>query len=324
MMPRQNFNRLIFFFLFISLLGGLISCTFLNDEKKNLFEEPAENTGFLYNLEHPDTVFQLPDRLKEISGISYFKKNKIACVQDEEAILYIFDTQRGEVISEFEFGKDGDYEDIAIVKNNAYILRSDGTLFKIKNFETNPKKAKKINTALRQKNNTEGLCYDTYTNALLIACKNSPSIEKEKPFNGFKAIYRFDLKIKTLIEEPAYLLDFSKIDSAKDTGSVAEFFTNTAVKLKLSDGSRFYPSAIAIHPFDTEKIYLISSIGKLLLVMDRQGTITDVIKLDSRIFNQPEGICFSENGDLFISNEAENGGGNILKFKPCLNTLKKH
>jgi len=324
MMSTSNYNRLIFLFLLSPLFWALSSCDLLEDEKKNLFEEPEENTGFLYDLEHPDTVFQLPRYLKEISGISYLNKDKIACVQDEKANIYIFDTKRGEVTSKIDFGKNGDYEDIAIVKNDAYVLRSDGTLFKVENFEANPKKAKKIKTPLSHKNNTEGLFYDKNTNSLLIACKNSPSIEKEKPFNGFKAIYRFDLKMKTLIEEPAYLLDFSKIDSAKGTGSVSEFFTNAAVKLKLSNGSSFYPSAIAIHPFDTEKIYLISSVGKLLIVLNTSGKLLDIIKLDSRIFNQPEGICFSEDGILFISNEAENGGGNILKFKPCLNTLKKH
>lgn len=323
-MPKQNFNRFIFLFLLSSFFWGITSCNFQQEEKKQMTEESGKNAGFLYDLASPDTVFQLPSYLKEISGISYFQKDKIACVQDEEANIYIFDIQRGEVISEFDFGKNGDYEDIAIVKNDAYVLRSDGTLFKVEDFEANPKKAIKIKTALGQKNNTEGLVYDENTNSLLIACKDSPSIDEEKPYTGFKAIYRFDLELETLIEKPAYLIDFSKIDSAKVTGSVADFFTEAAIKLKLSDGSNFFPSAIAIHPLDTEKIYLISNIGKSLVIMNRSGDILRIINLDSRVFNQPEGICFSENGDLFISNEAVNGGGNILKFKLISNTLKKN
>jgi len=323
-MPKQNFNRLIFLFLLNPLFWGLTSCDLIEEEKKNLTNEYDEPPGFLYDLAHPDTVYQLPGYLKEISGISYFKKDRIACIQDEKANIYIFDTQKGEVISKFDFGKNGDYEDVAIVKDDAYVLRSDGTLFEVRNFETNPKKAKKIKTPLSQKNNTEGLFYDEDNNSLLIACKNSPSIGKEKLYTGFKTIYRFDLELKTLLEKPAYLIDFSKIDSAKAIGSITELFTKAAVKLKLSDGSGFHPSALAIPPFDRKKIYLLSSGGKLLIVMNTSGKFLDIVELDSLIFNQPEGICFSEDGILFISNEAASGGGNILKFKPRLNTLKKH
>lgn len=322
-MPRQNYIRFIFPFLLSPLFLGLTSCDFQEGEKKDVVEESGENAGFLYDLTSPDTTYQLPSYLKEISGISYFRKDKIACVQDEEANIYIFDLKRGEVVSEFDFGKNGDYEDLAIVGDDAYVLRSDGTLFKAVNFEINPTKAIKINTPLSQKNDTEGLFYDENTNSLLIACKDSPSIDKEKPYTGFKAIYSFDLEAEALLEKPAYLLDFSKIDN-ENKGRVAGFFRKMAIQLMLSDGSRFFPSAIAIHPLDSEKIYLISSIGKSLIIVNRLGDILRVVDLDTKVFNQPEGICFSENGDLFISNEGINGGGNILRFKLTTNTLKKN
>ena len=322
-MLKQNLNRLIFLFLLGSFFWSLTSCDPL-EEKKNLTGEYKKVPGFLYDLEHPDTIYQLPKDLKEISGIDYFKKDRIACIQDEKGNIYIFDTKKGKVISKLDFGKDGDYEDVAIVGDDAYVLRSDGTLFEVRNFEKKPKKTKKFNTPLHHKNNTEGLFYDEARNSLLIACKGSPSIKKEKSYAGFKAVYRFDLELKTLIEKPVYLIDFAKIDSAKAAGSVTEFFTKIAMKLKLSNGSNFYPSGLAIHPLDKDKIYMLSSIGKLLLVMDTSGKLLNIIELDMRIFNQPEGICFSEDGVLFISNEADSGGGNILKFTPTTNTLKKH
>ena len=139
------------------------------------------------------------------------------------------------------------------------------------------------------------------TNALFIACKESPSIRKEKLYEGYKAIYKFDLENNQLIEEPAYLLDSSSIDSLIVTGTVEKLFIETAKKLKLAaNDTNFYPSGIAIHPFDNGDIYIISSIGRLLMIMNNQGLIKDIIELDQGIFNQPEGICFSENGDLYI------------------------
>ena len=53
---------------------------------------------------------------------------------------------------------------------------------------------------------------------------------------------------------------------------------------------------------------------KVLIILDNHGSIINILDLDRNILNQPEGICFSENGDLFISNENKNGTANILRF----------
>ena len=237
------------------IISVFVSCNYSEENNKQITEDSGKRTTFPYDLNNPDTIYYLPEFLKEISGISNYKKNKIACVQDENANIYIFDIEKGKVTSKFDFGKNNDYEDIAIVGSNAYVLRSDGTLFMIENFEESQKKAIKIKTSLNNKNNTEGLSFDKNTNSLLIACKDSPSINKKELFDGFKAIYRFDLKDNRLIENPAYLIDLSPIDSLKFKGSAEKHFIKTAEKLKLiHDGSSFYPSGIAIHPIDTESI----------------------------------------------------------------------
>ena len=64
---------------------------------------------------------------------------------------------------------------------------------------------------------------------------------------------------------------------------------------------------------------MISSVGKLLVVLDRDGYILGVHALDPNLFRQPEGICFSPEGDLYISNEGRGGKGYVLKFKPKKN-----
>ena len=53
----------------------------------------------------------------------------------------------------------------------------------------------------------------------------------------------------------------------------------------------------------------------MLMVLDRNGKVLDLQDLDNKLFLQPEGICFSPQGDLFISNEGRGGKGYILKFK---------
>jgi len=313
---KSNFEKSFQFLFIIGLIFfGFVSCNNHKDVEKPVSESKKTINYFPYDLQNPDTIYRLPSYLEEISGISCFKNNKIACVQDEHATIYIFNTKKGKVTSKIDFGKNGDYEDIAIVGNNAYVLRSDGTLFKVENFEESKKiKVVKIKTPLSNKNDTEGLVFDKNTNSLLIASKASPTIKKEELYTGFKTIYRFNLKNNKLIEQPFRLIDLSITDSLKDRGRIENFSIETAKKLNLiEDDSSFHPSGIAIHPFNNN-LYIISSVEKLLIVMNDTGEILNIIKLENRLFNQPEGISFSKTGDLFISNEKKHAGGNILKF----------
>lgn len=284
-------------------------------EDINLNFHAVENYSFPYNLDQPDTEYKLPSYLEEISGMSYYRKDKIACVQDEKANIYILDLEKELKISKLDFGKDGDYEDIAIVDKTAYVLRNDGQIFRVENFIKKNRKVTKYKTPLSEKNNTEGMAYDPLTNTLLIACKESPSIEKDNPYTGYRAVYRFDLETKDLKRKPYFLIDLDNLDSYRDHSTFSKFSLKLAKKLRLVDSNTsFKPSGIAIHPVYGD-IYLISSIGKLLIVMDRRGKILDIHDLDDKLFRQPEGICFSPSGDLFISSEGQGGKGYILKFK---------
>ena len=158
------------------------------------------------------------------------------------------------------------------------------------------------------------MAYDPLSNALLIACKGSPSIDKDKRYEGFKAIYSFDLKEEELSKDPHFLIDLERLDSYIDHNVFSKLSVKVAKRLRLIESeTSFQPSGLAIHPIYGE-IYIISSVGKLLIILNRWGKVQDVKELDPKIFRQPEGICFSPNGDMYISNEGQGGKGYILKF----------
>jgi uncharacterized protein YjiK len=75
----------------------------------------------------------------------------------------------------------------------------------------------------------------------------------------------------------------------------------------------FAPSGLAIHP-KTKTLFIISSVGKMMIEMSLQGNILHQYSLNYPQFTQPEGIFFTENGDLYISNEGKNSTATILKF----------
>lgn len=274
-----------------------------------------DNYLFAYDVENPDERYKLPSYLEEISGLSYYGKDKIACVQDEKATIYILNLEKEKIINKYEFGDDADYEDISIVGKTAYVLRSSGQIFRVKDFKKKDSKVKKFKTPLKAKNDTEGMAFDPLTNTLLIACKGSPSVEKENLYEGYKAIYTFDLEKSALNKKPHILIDLERLDNYIDHNVFTKLSIKVAKGLRLIESeTSFQPSGIAIHPVYGE-IYIISSVGKLLVILDRRGKVLDVQALDPKIFRQPEGICFSPAGDMFISSEGQGGKGYILKFK---------
>src|SRR5262249_20656543 len=69
-------------------------------------------------------------KLREISGIVWDKKRDIFIAEEDEGgNVYILDKSEA-LMNTFPFEANGDYEDIALVDTTAYILRSDGTIFK--------------------------------------------------------------------------------------------------------------------------------------------------------------------------------------------------
>jgi uncharacterized protein YjiK len=278
--------------------------------------ESIQSAGSIpYDLDKPDKRYVMPGSLKEISGIEFFKEDKILCIQDEKGIIYEFNTEKNKITNKFEFANGGDYEDIAISGQTAYVVRSDGAIFAVSNFDKGSGDLKVYKTHLSRENNCEGVAYDKISNSLFISCKGSPSVRKEKPFRGYKAIYQFDQETKKLNKEPLYLIDLGKPDCYKSEIVFNAYTQRAAEELKRGESEPVpEPSGIAIHPVSDE-IYLLYNVGKILIVMDRQGKILAWKALDKDLFRQPEGICFSPSGDLFISNEGRGEDGYILKFK---------
>ena len=107
-----------------------------------------------------------------------------------------------------------------------------------------------------------------------------------------------------LFDPKTYLFDSSslRIDAEGVAGALGQ------------KSIRFKPSAAAIHPL-TGELYIISAVNKMLIVCDRKGRTQSTYNLPVQYFKQPEGIAFSPQGTLYISNEAADiGVANVLIF----------
>jgi hypothetical protein len=108
-------------------------------------------TGYSFN--QPDATWELPSSLSEISGIGLLNDSVMVCQEDENGILYLYNLSSKKVDKTISFGKQNDYEDLAIVGADVYILQSNGNIFQVGNYLQSPV-VTKYKTVLTGKNDT--------------------------------------------------------------------------------------------------------------------------------------------------------------------------
>jgi hypothetical protein len=190
-----------------------------------------------------------------------------------------------------EFGAADDYEDIVKVDSMIYLLVSTGKIIEVKGYNTDSVQAKVVAELPGKENEFESLYYDKDIHSLIMLCKKC---NREK--DQFRSAYKFSLDTYILTDTPYYRIDIGLLR-------------------QISGDNRqdFQPSAAAINPVH-DKVYIVSSIGKILVVTDKKGTVQYTFPLSSITFPQPEGITFSPDGDMFISNEALDDRATLLRF----------
>ena len=266
-----------------------------------------------YTFNHPSKTYVLNHHLREISGLTYLSENKLLCVNDEQGSIFEFDLKEGAISKKLKFAKKGDFEAVEYLGNECVVLRSDGKLYFFKNVEGSNVKSIKVKTGLDIRNNTEGLAYDSSTQTLLIACKGLAHVGPM--YKDKRAIYRYSIVDSILNPKPFILIDQTDLEKIMNMGALTCLSNRILTFLNPSKGHFiFQPSGIAIHPI-SKNIYVIASVGKLLIIMNPQGELLAVNRLKRKIFPQPEGICFAPDGTLYISTEGKHGQGRIYQFK---------
>ncbi|MEO5891181.1 MAG: SdiA-regulated domain-containing protein [Ferruginibacter sp.] len=277
----------------IKLITSLIFILFVNTGCKQPSKIEVHSN---YDLSKPE-VLKMPTALNEISGIAFNKGNPdtIYAEQDEEGRLFYFPVSSLDVKHQ-KFGKKGDYEDIAVCNGNVVMLRSDGVLFSFPLALSNEEEIGNVQetAGLLPKGEYEGLYGDEATGRLYVLCKNCAADNDTKSISG-------------------YILQMTPGKSIELKGNFQVNTKDIAAKLEEKKVA-FKPSALAKNYTGTEW-YILSSVNKLLVVTDDKWVVKDVYKLDPTLFDQPEGIAFDKNNNLYISNER--GGtsyATVLKF----------
>ena len=263
-----------------------------------------------FNFAEPEFIHSLPFELREISGITPYIDGTMACIQDEEGIIYIYDMSSNSIIDQIPFAERGDFEGLTKVDSTFYILRSDAQLFAVT--RSNDSVIVNSNRLSIHAWDNEALCYDQRDNRLLLTPKSK--IGKGPEFKGQRAIYEISLETGKLNPIPVFTVQVDDIlsyalenniplpkkEASKITDSIDYFL-------------KFKPSSIAVHP-KTNDVYVISAIDHTMAIFEKNGKLINFMTLDPVLFNKPEGMTFLANGDLIVTNEGQMGTPTLLKF----------
>ena len=169
------------------------------------------------------------EKLREISGIAWDSKNNVfLAISDASGKLYHVDKDGKITPDEPVFGDNADYEDVAILNDVTYILRSDGMITKfIKDSTGKTFGVEAGKTSLAGTNDFETMYADPARNALVLICKNCKT-DDDKSVSAF-AFYPDSIGFDS---KPIFTIDAEKVKKLSPDKS----------------GIKLQPSAAAIHP----------------------------------------------------------------------------
>lgn len=241
----------------------------------------------------PIAMWVLPPELREISGLTLTSDDRMFTHEDEDATVYQIDAKTGIVAKRFalEGNPKGDFEAIAAVGMDFYLLESNGRLLM---FKEGPKDARvpyaKYDTKLGRECSFESLAYEPDSSRLLLACKTVTT----KSLKDQLVIYRLPLPIT-------------------DSSSVTTLTVPMSEVIGLNGWKSFHPSDMAVDPV-TGNYVLVASQEKAIAVITPSGDVVRSEPLPGG-HQQAEGVAITRDSILIISDEARHKPAAITLYR---------
>ncbi len=267
----------------------LLSQCYTQNDRNDSYTFPSH-----YSLQEMKSI-DLPTKLEEISGLEWINGNELWAIEDESSVIYSLNPKTGEIMNEQKFAKNADIEDILYDDGKAWVLQSNGNIFQVDNPFTESSKSTLHEFTGKGTNDFESIIKSNKEPVLWIFCKTCRTDKN----SDVSSVFAFDLSTRKFENDATKILKNDQLKSI--------------LKEKDVEKIRLQPSAIAFHPIELQ-YYLLSSTDHWLMVLDQELAPKEFYNLNPTIFKQPEGITFSPDGTLFISNEARGGRPTLLIF----------
>lgn len=251
-----------------------------------------------------DGVIELPAGLREVSGITLVDADTLACVQDEQGAIWFIDLRGIAPPRAVHFGPHGDYEGLARVGEDYWVLRSDGWLGRIAPHDG----ALRIVSSLVLPGGFrewESLCFDAERKRLLVMPKNALGPGKEA--HETRPIYAVDPATGAVSDQPVLVLhrrDLLRQAEAKGLPIPGK-------RGKHSTAFPFECSEIIVVPASRD-LLLLSAIDRVLMRVGPDGELLAAVPMEDPSLPQPEGMCWLADGRLLIASEGRGGAARCV------------
>ena len=248
-----------------------------------------------WDLHHPEAHYELPRRLREISGLAFDAHGQLLAHDDNTGVVYRIDPRTGKADHGFALGDlhrppKGDFEAVAVVGHRIFLVTSQGLLYEFREApESGSAPYRVSDTRLGRHCEIEGMTYDARSQSLLFACKRTGPPARE-------------IHIYSLSVDP--------------TRTVPHLLTVPFAALApFGLGEGVHPSGIEVEP-ESGALLLVAARERAFLVLSREGRVLGAAHLSSKYHRQPEGVAIGPEGDLYISDEAAGHHPTLTVYVP--------
>jgi uncharacterized protein YjiK len=267
----------------------------------SLFHKYYSIANLPFNLGKPDKLYKLDRELNEISGLTWQPQiNRLLAVSDDNSHVFALE-MNGNIDFCFDLSEINDFEAITTSSDRIIVMSSTGLLYDI-SFDWKEREIKSIikyRSGLTTLQEPEGMCLSRSKNSLLIALKGKPGKNLYSVFG--KAIYSLPVERFGKKAKKSFVF---KIDDLMHS------YPETKKKHR-----EFAFSGCDIDPL-TKDLYVISAVNEWLFVFDSdKGQLKHAERLSIEEFKQPEGICFDDDGDLYIASEGKSEKAILAVFR---------
>lgn len=244
-----------------------------------------------FDLMTPLARWELPESLREVSGLAASSDGQVLAHGDERAVVVALDYRTGRVVRQWEMGNPvikGDFEGIALVGDRVTLMTSDGKLISGNLPATGSVIAPLTVRAsgLGRRCELEGLTAGA-RGQWLLPCKTPRRPNRTALFT----IYEWTAAAGSIQDTPVTIL-LGRQKRPMAPSSVEQSSSGTFVVL--------FGSTPAIGEFT------------------RDGQTRSLVALDRRAHPQPEGLALAPDGRLLIADEAQgaSGRGRLTVYGP--------
>ncbi|MCZ6710149.1 MAG: hypothetical protein O7B25_07290 [Gammaproteobacteria bacterium] len=256
--------------------------------------------GYRYNTQRFEQ-WKLPRSLREISGLAQTDDGRLFAHADERAIIHQIDYQSGKRLKSFSLSRQpggkairGDFEGIAVVENQVYLVTSQGTIYISRlGMDGGAESFQAHSTGLAEVCEVEGLAYHRNLHTLLLACKSVRGAE----LRGKVVIFQWSLDRQALVRDATISIPLATI------------------AIRLGGSNRFNPSGIAVSPRNGNLV-IVAAQQRALLEITMAGDLVNVFTLPmQRYHRQTEGIALFANGTLILADEGGSKRGRLGVYR---------